>query len=90
MRRFHEFLRACAEFVTWINAKLQMAYDESYLDPTNLRSKLQKVRKREAREGERERERGGGEEVKCSRVCVTDWARTLATKKSSIVSVVGS
>lgn len=26
----------------WMNAKLQLAYDDSFIDPTNLRSKLQK------------------------------------------------
>ncbi|CAJ0573578.1 unnamed protein product, partial [Mesorhabditis spiculigera] len=37
-----DFVRSCGELITWINAKLQLAYDESYLDPANLRSKLQK------------------------------------------------
>ncbi|VDO69394.1 unnamed protein product [Heligmosomoides polygyrus] len=41
-KKYHEFIRTCGELITWINAKLQLAYDESYLDPTNLRSKLQK------------------------------------------------
>uniref|UniRef100_A0A915EL36 Uncharacterized protein n=1 Tax=Ditylenchus dipsaci TaxID=166011 RepID=A0A915EL36_9BILA len=26
----------------WMNAKLQLAYDDGFIDPTNLRSKLQK------------------------------------------------
>uniref|UniRef100_A0A183G6D8 PH domain-containing protein n=1 Tax=Heligmosomoides polygyrus TaxID=6339 RepID=A0A183G6D8_HELPZ len=41
-KKCNEFIRTCGELITWINAKLQLAYDESYLDPTNLRSKLQK------------------------------------------------
>uniref|UniRef100_A0A1I7X9F8 PH domain-containing protein n=1 Tax=Heterorhabditis bacteriophora TaxID=37862 RepID=A0A1I7X9F8_HETBA len=41
-KKYHEFIRSCGELITWINAKLQLAYDESYLDPTNLRAKLQK------------------------------------------------
>ncbi|CAI4223262.1 unnamed protein product [Auanema sp. JU1783] len=41
-KRYHEFIRSCGELITWITAKLQLAYDESYLDPINLRSKLQK------------------------------------------------
>ncbi|CAJ0961940.1 unnamed protein product, partial [Mesorhabditis belari] len=41
-QRFLDFVRSCGELITWINAKLQLAYDESYLDPANLRSKLQK------------------------------------------------
>ncbi|KHJ79774.1 spectrin repeat-containing domain protein [Oesophagostomum dentatum] len=41
-KKYHEFIRTCGELITWINAKLQLAYDESYLDPTNLRAKLQK------------------------------------------------
>jgi hypothetical protein len=41
-RHWHAFLRACAELMTWLNAKLQIAYDESYLDQTNLQSKLQR------------------------------------------------
>uniref|UniRef100_A0A0K0DJQ5 PH domain-containing protein n=1 Tax=Angiostrongylus cantonensis TaxID=6313 RepID=A0A0K0DJQ5_ANGCA len=41
-KKYHDFIRTCGELITWINAKLQLAYDESYLDPTNLRAKLQK------------------------------------------------
>uniref|UniRef100_A0A1I7Z9V4 PH domain-containing protein n=1 Tax=Steinernema glaseri TaxID=37863 RepID=A0A1I7Z9V4_9BILA len=41
-RKLHDFIRRCGELITWMNAKLQLAYDESYIDPTNLRSKLQK------------------------------------------------
>lgn len=41
-KRYHEFIRKCGELVIWITAKLQMAYDESFLDHSNLRSKLQK------------------------------------------------
>lgn len=40
--KLHDFIRSCAELVTWINAKLQLAYDESFVDPANLRSKLQR------------------------------------------------
>ncbi|CAD5225498.1 unnamed protein product [Bursaphelenchus okinawaensis] len=40
--KLHDFVRSCAELITWINAKLQLAYDDSYVDPTNLRSKLQR------------------------------------------------
>ena len=36
-QRLLEFVRSCGELITWINAKLQLAYDESYLDPANLR-----------------------------------------------------
>uniref|UniRef100_A0A914XIB6 Spectrin alpha chain n=1 Tax=Plectus sambesii TaxID=2011161 RepID=A0A914XIB6_9BILA len=41
-RKWQNFLKTCAELMSWVNAKLQLAYDESFLDPTNLRSKLQK------------------------------------------------
>ncbi|CAP39687.2 Protein CBR-SMA-1 [Caenorhabditis briggsae] len=41
-KRYHEFIRHCGELIIWITAKLQLAYDESFLDHTNLRSKLQK------------------------------------------------
>ena len=41
-RKLHEFIRSCAETITWINAKLQLAYDDTYIDPTQLRSKLRK------------------------------------------------
>lgn len=41
-KKYHEFIRQCGELIIWITAKLQLAYDESFLDHTNLRSKLQK------------------------------------------------
>lgn len=41
-RKLHEFIRQCSELITWMNAKLQLAYDDGYIDPTNLRSKLRK------------------------------------------------
>ncbi|CAD6193236.1 unnamed protein product [Caenorhabditis auriculariae] len=41
-KRYHEFIRQCGELIIWITAKLQLAYDESFLDQTNLRAKLQK------------------------------------------------
>ncbi|KAI6229996.1 Spectrin repeat-containing domain protein [Aphelenchoides fujianensis] len=41
-RKLHEFIRSCSELITWMNAKLQLAYDDAYIDPTNLRSKLRK------------------------------------------------
>ncbi|KAI6237537.1 hypothetical protein M3Y95_00275500 [Aphelenchoides besseyi] len=41
-RQLHEFIRSCSELITWMNAKLQLAYDDAYIDPTNLRSKLRK------------------------------------------------
>uniref|UniRef100_F1KPH2 Spectrin beta chain n=1 Tax=Ascaris suum TaxID=6253 RepID=F1KPH2_ASCSU len=41
-RKLHEFIDTCGELMTWISAKIQLAYDESFLDQTNLRSKLQK------------------------------------------------
>lgn len=41
-RKLHEFIRACSELITWMNAKLQLAYDDGYIDPTNLKSKLRK------------------------------------------------
>jgi spectrin alpha len=40
--RLHQFDRDCEEMVSWINEKLKTAKDESYLDPTNVRGKLQK------------------------------------------------
>lgn len=36
-RKLHEFIDSCGELMTWINANIQLAYDESFLDPTNLR-----------------------------------------------------
>lgn len=41
-RRWHQFLKQCGEAMNWLNSKLQIAYDESYQDATNLQSKLQK------------------------------------------------
>ncbi|EJD74610.1 beta chain spectrin [Loa loa] len=41
-RKLHEFIDSCGELMTWINANIQLAYDESFLDQTNLRVKLQK------------------------------------------------
>ncbi|VDM97600.1 unnamed protein product [Thelazia callipaeda] len=41
-RKLHEFIDSCGELMTWINANIQLAYDESFLDQTNLRAKLQK------------------------------------------------
>uniref|UniRef100_A0A158QA40 Spectrin beta chain n=1 Tax=Enterobius vermicularis TaxID=51028 RepID=A0A158QA40_ENTVE len=41
-RSLHEFIDSCGELMTWTSASLQLAYDESYLDQTNLKSKLQK------------------------------------------------
>ncbi|KAI1720497.1 spectrin repeat domain-containing protein [Ditylenchus destructor] len=41
-RKLHDFIRQCGEVVMWINEKLQLAYDDGFIDPTNLRSKLQK------------------------------------------------
>lgn len=40
--RLHQFDRDCDEMTSWINEKLKTAKDESYLDPTNVRGKLQK------------------------------------------------
>uniref|UniRef100_A0A914LZG0 Uncharacterized protein n=1 Tax=Meloidogyne incognita TaxID=6306 RepID=A0A914LZG0_MELIC len=37
-----QFLRECAELITWMNAKLQLAMDDGYLDATALRLKLKK------------------------------------------------
>ncbi|XP_054722410.1 spectrin beta chain, non-erythrocytic 5-like [Uloborus diversus] len=41
-RELQKFLRNIYEVVGWINEKLQVASDESYRDPTNLLSKIQK------------------------------------------------
>ena len=41
-RKLHDFIRTCGELITWMNSRLQLAYDNDYIDPTNLRSKLQK------------------------------------------------
>uniref|UniRef100_A0A7E4VTH7 Spectrin alpha chain n=1 Tax=Panagrellus redivivus TaxID=6233 RepID=A0A7E4VTH7_PANRE len=40
--RLQQFDRDCDEMLGWINEKLKTAKDESYLDPTNIRGKLQK------------------------------------------------
>ncbi|ESO95207.1 hypothetical protein LOTGIDRAFT_202396 [Lottia gigantea] len=40
--QWHIFERDCDETKGWINEKLKTASDESYLDPTNLTTKLQK------------------------------------------------
>jgi spectrin alpha len=39
---FQQFDRDCAETKGWINEKLKVATDDSYLDPTNLNGKVQK------------------------------------------------
>lgn len=39
---------SCTQVSVWINEKLKVAQDESYRDPTNLQSKLQKHRTFEA------------------------------------------
>uniref|UniRef100_A0A5S6R1A2 Spectrin beta chain n=1 Tax=Trichuris muris TaxID=70415 RepID=A0A5S6R1A2_TRIMR len=41
-RKWHLFLKTCYDMMNWINQKLQIAYDESYLDSTNLQNKLRK------------------------------------------------
>ncbi|KAL3084189.1 hypothetical protein niasHT_039315 [Heterodera trifolii] len=41
-RHLAYFLRECAELIIWMNAKLQLAYDDAFLDAANLRAKLQK------------------------------------------------
>ncbi|VDO10046.1 unnamed protein product, partial [Brugia timori] len=40
--RLQQFDRDCDEMVGWIKEKLKTAKDDSYLDPTNIRGKLQK------------------------------------------------
>jgi spectrin alpha len=40
--RLHNFDRDCDEMLGWMNEKLKTAKDQSYLDPTNIRGKLQK------------------------------------------------
>nr|CAD2153511.1 unnamed protein product [Meloidogyne enterolobii] len=40
--RLHSFDRDCDEMLGWMNEKLKTAQDQSYLDPTNIRGKLQK------------------------------------------------
>jgi len=39
---FQQFDRDCTESKSWMNEKLKIATDDSYLDPTNLSGKLQK------------------------------------------------
>jgi spectrin alpha len=39
---YHQFDRDCDETKGWINEKLKVATDDSYLDPTNLNGKVQK------------------------------------------------
>lgn len=46
--QFQLFERDCDETKGWINEKLKTASDESYLDPTNLQTKLQKHQNFEA------------------------------------------
>ncbi|XP_035225862.1 spectrin beta chain, non-erythrocytic 1-like isoform X1 [Stegodyphus dumicola] len=41
-KELQKFLRNIYEVVGWINEKIQVASDESYRDPTNLLSKIQK------------------------------------------------
>src|SRR5699024_4141158 len=40
--RVQQFDRDCDEMLSWVNEKLKTASDQSYLDPTNIRGKLQK------------------------------------------------
>lgn len=40
--RLQQFDRDCDEMLSWVNEKLKTASDQSYLDPTNIRGKLQK------------------------------------------------
>ncbi|XP_062606729.1 spectrin alpha chain-like isoform X6 [Saccostrea cucullata] len=46
--KFQTFERDCDETKSWINEKLKTASDESYLDPTNLQTKVQKHQNFEA------------------------------------------
>ncbi|KAL3872184.1 hypothetical protein ACJMK2_040130 [Sinanodonta woodiana] len=46
--KYQLFERDCDETKGWINEKLKTASDESYLDPTNLQTKLQKHQNFEA------------------------------------------
>merc|ERR1719412_3288057 len=39
---YQQFDRDCDETKGWINEKLKVANDDSYLDPTNLNGKVQK------------------------------------------------
>merc|ERR1719318_1036539 len=40
--KFQQFERDCDETKGWINEKIKVATDDSYLDPTNLNGKVQK------------------------------------------------
>ncbi|KAE9548243.1 hypothetical protein FO519_008545 [Halicephalobus sp. NKZ332] len=40
--RLQQFDRDCDEMLGWINEKIKTAKDDSYMDPTNIRGKLQK------------------------------------------------
>lgn len=46
--KYQTFERDCDETKSWINEKLKTASDESYLDPTNLQTKVQKHQNFEA------------------------------------------
>ncbi|KAK7505097.1 hypothetical protein BaRGS_00003667 [Batillaria attramentaria] len=61
--QFQLFERDCDETKGWINEKLKTASDESYLDPTNLQTKLQKHQNFEA---EVEANRGRIESIRTS------------------------
>ncbi|KAL8606296.1 hypothetical protein ACOMHN_024191 [Nucella lapillus] len=61
--QFQVFERDCDETKGWINEKLKTASDESYLDPTNLQTKLQKHQNFEA---EVEANRGRIETIRSS------------------------
>ena len=41
-RQHHQFLQNHYEVYSWIQEKMQIASDESFKDPTNLKGKLQK------------------------------------------------
>ncbi|KRX45016.1 Spectrin beta chain, non-erythrocytic 5 [Trichinella murrelli] len=41
-RRFKLFVKDSHEVMFWLNAKLQIAYDETYVDSTHLQSKIRK------------------------------------------------
>jgi hypothetical protein len=43
-RKLQLFLRDCNDVIMWMNTKLQLAYDDEYIDLTHLRSKLKKHR----------------------------------------------
>uniref|UniRef100_A0A7E4UVW3 Spectrin beta chain n=1 Tax=Panagrellus redivivus TaxID=6233 RepID=A0A7E4UVW3_PANRE len=48
------FISSCGEFITWMSSRLQLAYDNDFLDPTHLHSKLQKQLASEAELGANE------------------------------------